>query len=329
MPRSNAFGARFSREILSAEFDLGVRTIQPHIPMLIDRVPMGDKEGTEQKHIITGNVGDPVEMFANTPPLFETIGDYSFLIAPKEYGRGLQATENELADARIPVIPDAARRLGEKAGIFTEQTLVTDVIESSTAFDGFDGEPLFSTTHNWDTSDLDPGVPAPTFTTDQDNVVTGSVSATTYANTTQVLTDLYAAMARMEGFKDDKGTSITPPGNDQWVALVPATVPTSRRFFDLAFVENTRPGDNTNRDGFRFGINVVYSPYLTVGSEPGTWYLFKIGAGHRPPLVLQERQGVDMRAIHNEEERIWKWFFTMRFGVGYSAWWNCIKIDNS
>ena len=332
MPRSDAFGSRFSREIISAEFDVGFDVIDEHLNMLITTVDMADGEGTEQRHIQTGNLGEPKEMFENTPPRLNKIGDYDYLIAPVEYGDGLEETFNAIKDATIPVVMDSIRELGSKAAIFKERKMVSDIIEESATGQPhqFDGQPLFSALHTWDFTGNKEGVSAASFTTPQTNIVTGSVGGTIYANTDQVLTDFYAARAQLRSLKDDKGTEINPVAASGWWVVAPSTVGSTERFLDLAFAEASRPSDDSDRDGFRFGVNVVYSPYLdTSVFGDATWYLFFVPPGTRPPLIMQNRQDVEHTVIEDEDARMWKWFYTMRFGLGWHAWWRCVRIDNS
>jgi|GEM_PF-6144539 len=327
MPASYKHGVGFSNEVISAAFDTGFEVVQPHLQPLITTVPMGDGEGDFTKYYQVGAEAEPREMWGD-PEHFDKIGTYVFEIRPKTYHGGMMITDEQLADARIPIAADKARQMGSKAAQFIEKTLVADVVESTTAVDGFDGQPLYSTDHDWDTSDLSPGYPV-VGSNAQSNIYAAG-RTTDYANTTNVIDDWFGALAQMHTWVDDKGSKLHS-GEGTYYILANNQSASLMRYLRLAFVEATRPGDDTDRDGFMFNVNLVFSPHLdsTAGSTDQDWYIFHIPPGQKAPLVLQDRQSVQIETHRDVLKHMNYWQYTMRFGVSWTNWWNTIKVNNS
>lgn len=330
MPRSFGTSAQFSRELLDASLVQGMELVKPHLAPLITTVQLGNGQGNYAKYIVLGNESEPHELYGTPIEKFDRIGTYAFSMAPIEYADGIMMTDSEIADATSPEWLAKAQARGAKVPQFLEKRLAADIMESATLFDGFDGQPLYSATHTWGTSDQTPGDPAPTYTTSQSNLITAGSGGTDYASTTAVLDDFYQATAAMNGWKDDKGTAIHS-GEGQYYIVYNNLTAGLDRWLNLTFNPDAMAGDDTARDGLRFKVKLIPSPHFTAtaGTSDYDWYLFKLIPGQQPPLVIQERQGIQSETWRDPGLKMNYWQYTIRYGFGWTNWWQTIKVNKA
>ena len=328
MPGSFGTSAQFSRELLDASLVQGMEFARPHLSQLITTVGMGDNEGNSAKYIVLGNESGPRELFGSPIEAPSRIGTYAFSIRPSEYGDRLILTDQELADANLPEWLAKAQAMGAKVPYWLENTVVANIMESSTAIDGFDGQPLYSDTHTWATSDQTPGDPAPTLTSAQDNII--APARVSYTNSADVMTDFEDAVAQMNGFRDDKGSYIHS-GDGQYFIVYNNRTSALDHWLQITFNPEARAGDDTARAGWRFRVTLLPTPHLTAtgGSTDFDWYLFKLIPGQKPPLVVQERQGIKSETFRDPLTRINHYQYTIRYGFGWTNWWQTVKVDNA
>lgn len=329
MPADFSTAAQFSRELLDASLVQGMELAGSVLDPLISRVTLGNNQGNHAKYVVYGGRAKPRELYQDPINLTDKIGSYTFTIRPVEYGGGFQMHDNEIADATSPDWLQRAREFGAEIPPFHDERLLGDIMESATLFDGFDGQPLYSNTHTWTTSDTTPGAPAATYGTALDNIYDAASGSTDYASAAAVGTDFHGALAQMNGWKDDKGREITH--GDQFYVVYNNKTPALDQYLNAYFNPNSLASDDSLRDGWRFKVKLIPAPYLTAtgGSTDFDWYLFRLRPGYKPPLVIQERQALLTESGRDPKTRMNWYQYTIRYGYGWTNWWQTIKVDKS
>ncbi|HAM56800.1 MAG TPA: hypothetical protein DCQ64_15925 [Candidatus Rokubacteria bacterium] len=321
MPTLTTSGVSTTLEVLTPAFEAAREQVQPHLTDLYDDIPMTDGDGTEKKLYATGGYSKPREMYGN-PEHLDRLGSYVLTAKPITYGNGFEIRDDELSDARIKSALVDAGQLGTYVGSYFEELLVTNIIEQASAgtqYDGFDGQMLFSNSHTWTVSDQTPGIPAPTYTSTQDNLLATSGIATVG----DVLTDLYAGLAAMDGYVNDKGIRFGRPSNFKLIALGCSLNGPLMQMLDLAFKEVARASDNTNRSGWQWNVSVLGSPHLTNNNN---WYLFRIPAGGKKPMGKLNRQDVVTETYRDPKLLLNYWQYSFRCRALWLQWWNAVKF---
>lgn len=330
MPGAFGTSAQFSREMLDASLVQGMELVQPHLSPLITTVQLPDGQGNYAKYLAQGNVARPRRLYGKPIQKMDRIGTYAFSIRPEDIGGGIEMSDQEIADCNSPSWLDAARSGGADMVQYLESILISDIIESATAFDGFDGQPLYSASHNWGTSDQTPGDPAATYTTNQSNIYSAASGATDYASAAAVGTDFHGAIAQMNAWVDDKSRPIYAGSGTIYVLYNNKTA-ALEQYLQAYFNPESRASDDSLRDGWKFRVNLIGSPYLdaTGGSTDFDWYIFRLIPGQAAPLVLQERQSIQSETWRDPMLKMNYWQYTARYGFGWTNWWQTIKVDKS
>lgn len=331
MPASFGTSAQFSRELLDASLVQGMEIVQPSISPLITTVSLGNNQGNFAKYVVYGNQTKPRELFGKPIEGYDRIGSYAFSIRPVEYGGKVTMGDAEIADCTSPEWLEKSRQMGALVPQWLEERLCEDIVESATAFDGFDGQSLFSASHTWRTSDQTPGDPAPAGdTTPQSNLITAVSAGTDYTAASAVMDDFYDAVEKMNAFTDDKGNPFSTAGG-KWFILYNNKKAALDRYLNAAFNPDSLPSDDSLRDGHRFQVTLIPTPFLaSVASDSDfDWYLFRVVPGQKPSLVVQLRQGVESETWRDPATHLNHYQYTCRYGFGWTNWWNAIKVNKS
>lgn len=327
-PTTVKAGARFSREVISADFERGFQITKPRLENLTSIVQMGDGEGDHFKATLTGNESFPRLLYGDVE-YFDKIGDYVWPVFPFTFFWGLQATDDELRDARRPVIPQKARSAGARMRVFLEKMLIENIVEQTstgTPFDGFDKRTLFSTDHRWDTT-FAPGVPVATGAgrIPQSNIFTSGGTGP-YTSTDQIIDDVFLALELLDSAVDNQGAPLDA-GEGEIILLAGSRNGLLRKLLRLAFDPVTKPGDDTDRIGQSMGVKLVFSPFVdNTAANRWNFYLFRMVPGEPPPLMLLMRQGNEPETWREPRKRMNMFQNVFRSGFSWINWTRSVKV---
>lgn len=200
----------------------------------------------------------------------DDVYETSVTITPKHWGAGLPIHRDTYDDDQVGGYAELIRGLSQRAADFPTKRLLKDVIDAaysnSTFGNAYDGQSFFDTDH------ADPG-PA-TYTTSQDNDLTGTAATSTTPTVAEVHTALDAIEEQFRSFKDSRGepwhadlTSID--GNGGLIILTPPDMwgPVTRAVRDRTLADNVGAAGTGANNVARMGQYTLIQNPWTVNNE--------------------------------------------------------------
>lgn len=255
--------------------------------------------------------------------VFET----SVTITPDHYEATIGIDRNSRADDQVGLYDDLASQLGVEAAEFPNVLLGADLLDAAYS-DGafglaFDGQFFYDTDHSW------PG-PA-TYTTSQDNDLTGAAATGTTPTTEECHTALDAILESFRTFKDDKGRPFhRGPTNPDRAKIILLCPPDMQGPMDQAIGSRLKPAaagsggaalDNVNNSTTRW--ETIGNPYSANNERVQAF----LGDGAFLYLVRQEVRFSQVTADGGPElsyEAMMRRFdyfgVDLRAGAGYRMW---------
>ena len=236
----------------------------------------------------------------------KSLNDFEYSIPNKPYEATIGVDRDSWDDDRMGAVKTRVQELARKARVHPRK-LFFDALEAGTVALCYDGQPLFSNSHE----EGDSGV--------QDNLLVGT--GTTLA---QLKADVEAAEAVMLSFKDDTGE----PYNEGEVQIGIICHPGLKaRFEELNTSKQISSSDNSMKGKIK---QLTYSSRLTDAND---WYIADVSNGLKP-FIKQLRKAVEFEELGKGTTGHFmskKMYFGVdyRVGFGYGLWQKICKIVNT
>lgn len=321
MPAILSGGAANSLEMLEVEFDAFREETASSFEPYLDDSPMGEGEGDIKKYLVTGGHSLPIENY--NPDLHaDRVGSYAYQIGPISHGNGVKLHDDTWSDARYKEALVQAGEMGRSAGRLDDQRIVARLTETTTGLlHQWDGVPVLSAAHNYGSATLQPGAPAPSYTTNQTNIYTGSG----IGNPGAINTDLYAVMAGMDNLRNDKGIKFGTPAAAEIICFYPSANGPLRQVLEAAFNPISMAGDDTTRQGWQHKVKLVGVTDLTNDND---YYYLRRPRGGASGLRRVNRQSITHQAYRDPKLRMNYWDYVYRNNFVFPGWRFWAKVNN-
>ena len=262
----------------------------------------------------------------------DSMGSTTFTVPVYDWARRVEWHKNDREDEQTGTLVDQARMAGQSAAMLPERFFIDLLGDASPTTlpavpTAGDGAALFSATD---------GNNQARFGVSGGNIVTGSGVTTS----SQILTDYYKVMTRMQLFQDGKGQPLHPDGiSQQGVVIVFGAA--YNEVYEEAFKQRRR-GEVLGTDAGVTPSNIVQdaSRDVTLWSSSRITttdaYVFVKGMPKKPTFVLN-RKGLQefsaLEGMNNSDhvrdtgQEYMQW--ETRQGAGISLPYACVKINNS
>lgn len=240
--------------------------------------------------------------------IVERLGAFMYTVENRNYEDTISIDMNDIEDDRVGLYRPIIELAAQTARNHPAQ-LALQVFNNNPT--GYDGQPLFSTSHQEGNSGV------------QSNVVTG-----TGTTLDKLIADLDTADARFASFKNDRGEPIMIAGAPLSVTHVmcpPALKGAFETIASAQLIQNT-----TNKWANR--LRVITNPYLTDAND---WIALSLASQVKPVLVQIRRapqpNGFDSAIA--ETERFWRRRLVIgidgRYAVAPAFWQTAILVTNA
>lgn len=212
------------------------------------------------------------------------MSDASYEVVNDTYSVAIEIPRNSIRDDQLGAIMMQVQKLALVAMNFRNR-LIVSAIEAGTTYGSYDGVSWFNDAHPIRGQQ----------TATQDNLLAG-----TGVTATAIKTDVTAAVAAAQNWKDENGEPFAG-SRLNWIALVPPAIaiPTleaiNSPLIPTVFGSNTAAASQSNV-GFQnagMSFEVISSPRLTDAND---WYLFDASSSAKP-LIYQEAEGVTIESL--------------------------------
>lgn len=226
---------------------------------------------------------------------------FEYAISDQVWEASIAVERRALEDEQYDMIRMRVQDLALEAVRHREQLVINALLANGT---GYDGKPLFSTSHQEGESGV------------QSNILNGALATET----------LQEAIAQMMSVKDDRGrpmgimpdTLLVGPAL-QWLAMELLESP-------IVVQANTTGNFTPYRNVLQGKLRLIVSPYIA-GSHEAKWFLLDTSRAVRA-VILQERRDVPLEFAALDRptnESVFmrdKVFYGVRarYGVGYGLW---------
>lgn len=272
-----------------------------------------------------GSTPMPEELTEGPIPI-KPLKEYSYTIAPKDYGIGQSWKRSTFDDDQTGTAAERARTIANRTAAFTAK-LFTELLEAgngSTINTAYDGQNFYSNTH------AESG-------TNQDNLLTGS--ATTPAAPTVAEFELLVKTVDeyFLGLTDDQGNPLFVDLSQVWLMLPNNYAHVASKVLGAsgtAGFTSPLPGDETGTSGYlRNQRKWFANPWLS--STTVMFGLVEAGNGFAGPVVENARESwrfstwfpEDDPKLFDEDEILMK--ARRRFRLMYGMWQNSCHLTVS
>lgn len=239
-------------------------------------------------------------------------------IFQRDFKRAQAANSITGLDMYIKMIGDRAARAKD-----APYEIMLDLLEAGAASTYgvcFDGQPLFDTDHDFNSS-----------AGSQSNLLTGT-GTTLY----QLAADLKSALSALRGFtySTDTGNSANKKkrmlNKGKLKPVVVCDPSLSQKFEDLRTLENIANNSGSETNSLRNSFEVVVRPFTATTD----WYVLDVSnPTQKPFLISMEDEGILRTPADNPEAltnlQVFRYAYNgLSFGVAYGAWWKIVKVNN-
>lgn len=241
---------------------------------------------------------------------------FTYSVTNKHYEATIDVDVDTIEDDRYGLILPRVGQLGLEAGRYPWVLAVNAITNNGTCYDG---QAFFSASHAEEASGT------------QSNLV-----AATGQTVAALMTDFGTALARMRGFKDNKGRHMylgqMGPASDLVVFAPAALEQVWRQVLNAEFLPASGGVAAPESNWLKGAADLVIDPYLDDNSTTA-WYLADMGSISVKPLIYLDRKPptttarTDPRDPLVYEQRMYSWGVDFRGNVGYGWWQTMVKVS--